>query len=211
MFSVIIPMAGSGSRSKLNINKALWMLDGKPLFMHSVDKFKMLECEIVLVCQKDEISEIKKYTNAKVVVGGDTRAESVYNGLKAASYDKILVHDACRPFVSIDMIKKSLEALDNNKCAYVGIKCVDTIRNINGGVVDRNNLIMVQTPQALYKTDLIKAIEMARKDNIILTDDISYLEKYLNYKPTFIEGSRLNYKLTTPEDFKMAEQLGGII
>ena len=55
MFIVIIPMAGSGSRSKLNINKSLWMLDGKPLFMHSVDKFKMLECEIILVLMRKKI------------------------------------------------------------------------------------------------------------------------------------------------------------
>lgn len=210
MFSVIIPMAGCGVRSGLKMNKALWELNGKPLFMHSVDMFKKYDCEIILVCSKSDIKEVREYTDLKIVLGGSSRAESVYNGISNASNSLCLIHDAARPFLDDDMITSILDAMKDNKCAYVGIEAIDTIRNINGGVVDRNNLVLVQTPQALYKEDYIKAYEMSLEDNSLLTDDISYLERYLGYKPKLIKGNRFNMKLTTPEDFKLAEIVGGI-
>lgn len=210
MFSVIIPMAGCGSRSGLKENKALWLLNGKPLFMHSVDMFKKYDCEIILVCSSSDIEEVKKHTDLKVVLGGASRAESVYNGIKNAKNSLCLIHDAARPFITDSMIINTLDVMKEARCAYVGIKAVDTIRNTNGGVIDRTNLCIVQTPQALFKDDYIKAYKMALDNKDILTDDISYLEKYLGYKPEVVLGSRLNFKLTTPEDFKLAEIVGGI-
>ena len=99
-----------------------------------------------------------------------------------------------------------LKALDSTRCAYVGIKVVDTIRDECSHVIDRNNLIVVQTPQGLYRNDYLEAYEKYLGD-MKLTDDISYLEAYFNYKPEVVLGSRLNFKITTPEDVKMAEWL----
>lgn len=208
MFSVIIPMAGCGQRSKLNMNKALWPLNSKPLFLYSYELFKKYDAEIILVCNKNDIDEVKKIVpEAKIVLGGDSRAESVYNGILEATNDICLIHDAARPFITKKVVDNVLKDIKNNSCVYVGMSCVDTVRDKRGGTVDRNNLVLVQTPQAGYKKDFIKAFEKAKKDNITLTDDISYLEKYLGYKPTLVEGNRLNYKLTTPDDFKLAESL----
>lgn len=210
MFSVVIPMAGSGSRSGLNVNKALYMFNGKPLFMYAVDVFKKYNAEIILVCRPSEMDEIKEFISSdiKITLGGDTRGESVYNGIKEASKDIVLIHDAARPFIKENIIDDILNKLEDNKCAYVGIKCKDTVRE-NGIIINRDNLVLAQTPQAGYKKDFIYALECAKKDNVTLTDDISYLEKYLGYKPALVIGSELNFKVTTPDDIKIASALLG--
>ncbi len=206
MFSVIIPMAGSGVRTGLQVNKALYKIDEKPIFMFAFETFKKFDCEIILVCKEEDLSEVKKYAKgAKVIIGGSSRSKSVLNGIKAATNDLILIHDAARPFVTEDIINNTLASMQNNKCAYVGVKVVDTIRDVDGNVLDRDRLISVQTPQAGFKDDFIKAFELAGNDN--LTDDVMYLSKYLGYKPVLVEGSRLNFKITTFDDILMAKSL----
>lgn len=212
MFSAIIVMAGTGTRSGLKMNKALWELKGKPLFMYSYNMFKNYDAEIILVCAENDIPYIKSLNlDAKIVVGGEVRAESVYNGVMESCNRLCIIQDAARPFITKNMIDDSIEAMKNSKCAYVGISMIDTVRDKNSGVIDRSNLVVVQTPQSLYKDDYIKAYNMSKSDNISLTDDISYLEKYLNYKPTIIKGSRYNIKLTNPEDFKIAEYMEDLL
>ena len=99
LFSVIIPMAGSGSRAKTSMNKALVMINGKPLFMYAYELFKQFDCEIILVCKEDEIPIVKKYVDNNVIfaLGGNTRASSVYNGLLKANYEYVLIPDARFP------------------------------------------------------------------------------------------------------------------
>ncbi len=212
MFSAIIVMAGSGSRSGLLKNKALFELKGKPLFMYSYDMFKNYDAELILVCAEDDIPYVKSLSlEAKIVKGGKTRAESVYNGVMASSNELCLIQDAARPFITKRMIDDSLEAMNGSKCAYVGIPMIDTVRDKNSGVIDRSNLVVVQTPQSLYKKDYIKAYNMATSDNKLLTDDISYLEVYLGYKPAIVKGSRYNIKFTNPEDFKIKEYVEDLL
>lgn len=204
-------MAGNGSRSGLTINKALSPLNGKPLFMYSVDIFKKYRCEIILVCKKEEMNEVKMLipSNVKLVEGGSTRAMSVYNGINKASNDLILIHDAARPFIETSIIDDLLKTMETSKCAYVGIKCKDTARFMDKGVINREHIILAQTPQAGYKNDFIDAMNEAFNDQVILTDDISYLEKYKNYKPTVVNGNELNFKVTTPSDIKIAKAILG--
>ncbi len=207
MFSAVILLAGSGRRSGLSINKTLYKLNNKPMFMYSYQKFKSMGAEVILVVSKEDYETIKEYNlDCKIIIGGSTRAESSYNGVKIASNDIVLIHDAARPFFKTSMAYELLKALDSTRCAYVGIKVVDTIRDECSHVIDRNNLIVVQTPQGLYRNDYLEAYEKYLGD-MKLTDDISYLEAYFNYKPEVVLGSRLNFKITTPEDVKMAECL----
>ncbi len=207
MFSAVILLAGSGRRSRLNINKTLYNLNGKPMFMYSYEKFKNMGAEVILVVSEADYEEVKSYNlDCKIVLGGKIRAESSYNGVKIASNDLVLIHDAARPFFKTSTAKEMLRVMESAKCAYAGIKVVDTIRNVNASVVDRNNLMVVQTPQALYKKDYIEAY-LNYNGNKELTDDISYLEAYFNYKPEVVLGSRFNFKITTPEDIKIAECL----
>ncbi len=208
MFSVVIVMAGSGSRAKLSMNKALAIIEGRPLFMYSYLLFKRLNAEIVLVAKEDEIEEIKKYVDKDTIitVGGATRAKSVYNGLLQCTNQKVLVHDAARPFIEDNMVNQVVSALDKNKAAYVGIKVKDTIRDITiNEVIKRDNLIAAQTPQAAYLDDLKGAYEVAFKMGYEATDDISVLEKFTNIKAKLIEGNDINFKITTPYDVELAK------
>lgn len=206
MFSVIIPMAGSGNRAGLSVNKAFYKINNKPLFMYAYEMFMQFDCEIILVCKDGEEKYAKKFApDATIVLGGRTRAESVFRGLLACNFDKVIIHDAARPFLTKDMILNTLNALDNNKCAYVGINSRDTIRNNKQEILNRDDIIIVQTPQAGYRSDFLKAFELGKSDS--LTDDISYLQKYLAYKPVVIPGSSLNFKVTTPDDIVLANAI----
>lgn len=208
MFSVVIVMAGKGSRAKLSVNKALAMVEGRPLFMYSYMQFKKVGAQIVLVAKEDEIEEIKKYVDEDTIitVGGSTRAKSVYNGLLMCTNEKVLVHDAARPFIEEEIINKVVDALDKNKAAYVGVKVKDTIRDITiNEVIKRDDLIAAQTPQAAYLEDLKGAYEVAFKMGYEPTDDISVLEKYTNIKAKLIEGNEVNFKITTPYDVELAK------
>lgn len=206
MFSVVIPMAGSGIRTGLNVNKALYKLNGKPIFMFSYETFKKFDCEIILVCREEDVREVKKYAkDAEIVIGASTRAKSVYNGVMAASNDLVLIHDAARPFITEEIINNVLEKMNDSKALYVGIKAVDTVRDLDNNVLDRNSLIMVQTPQALYKNDYVEAFN-ALKDKT-LTDDVEYVSKHFGYKIDVVEGTSLNFKITTYDDILLAQAL----
>ncbi len=204
MFSAVILLAGSGRRSLLSINKTLYKLGDKPMFMYSYEKFKSMGAEVILVVSESDYEEVKSYNlDAKITIGGASRAESSYNGVKEAYNDLVLIHDAARPFFNVSIINEMLKVMENAKCAYTGIKVVDTIRDTSKSVIDRDRLMIVQTPQALYKNDYLEAYKNYNGDKI-LTDDISYLEEYFKYKPEVVLGSRFNFKITTPEDIKLA-------
>ena len=117
MNSGIILMAGQGNRSTLEYNKTLYEYMGKPLFMYSVDAFlkNSLIDEIVLVINPLDEQTIKKYLqdeNIKLVYGGLTRNESLKNALKEVNSEKIIVHDAARPFIEVDDITRMIKALE---------------------------------------------------------------------------------------------------
>lgn len=208
MYSVIIPMAGSGSRAKTKENKALTLINNKPMFLYSYELFKSYGFEVVLVCKEDEIPTIKGYVgeDAIIAIGGATRANSVYNGLLKCSNEYVMIHDAARPFISKDIIDNIIEVMKNNKACYVGIPVKDTIRDKESNIViDRNKLMAAQTPQVCRVDDLIKAYETGFKENIEFTDDIMALEKYSDIKASVVMGNDKNYKVTTPFDLKLAE------
>ncbi|MGM9972374.1 MAG: 2-C-methyl-D-erythritol 4-phosphate cytidylyltransferase [Anaeroplasmataceae bacterium] len=207
MFSVIIPMAGSGQRAKTKINKALTLINDKPMFLYSYELFKSYGFEIVLVCKEAEIPEIKKYVSEDTVfaIGGETRAHSVYNGLLKCSNECVMIHDAARPFISKDIIDNIIEVMKNARAAYVGIKARDTLRDVKNKVlINREDVIIAQTPQVVYKNDLINAYLKGFKDGYMFTDDISAIEKYCDIVPAIVEGNDFNFKVTTPYDIKLA-------
>lgn len=208
MFSVIIPMAGSGSRCKTSINKALTLIDNKPMFMYSYELFKSYGFEIILVCQDKEVDLVKSYVSSDtiVVVGSDTRGKSVYNGILAASSEYVIIHDAARPLISKNIVDKLLESIKTNEASYVALKVSDTIRDIkNKKTLNRDDLVLAQTPQVIKKDILISAYNKSFNDNIVLTDDIALIEKYSDIIPTVIIGEDTNFKVTTPLDLKYAE------
>ncbi|WP_025162203.1 2-C-methyl-D-erythritol 4-phosphate cytidylyltransferase [Paraclostridium bifermentans] len=222
MNGVVIVAAGTGSRMKKDINKQFIKLKNKEIVAHTIEKFYNSENidDIVVVIREDEeeyfnknIKEKYGFTNIKVAHGGNERQDSVFNGIKMLKKecDVVLIHDGARPFVTDDIIKRSINKANEHNAIVVGVKVKDTIKVVsdNGNIVDtpnRSYLWAVQTPQ-VFKYDIItKAYEDAYNNNYYGTDDAMLVER-TGYNVKMIEGSYNNIKITTQEDLEFGEQI----
>lgn len=208
MNSGIILMAGRGNRSALEYNKTLYEYMGKPLFMYSVDAFlkNSLIDEIVLVINPLDEQTIKKYLqdeNIKIVYGGLTRNESLKNALKEVNSEKIIVHDAARPFIEVDDITRMIKALEEYDLATYYHRVVDTIKE---GIktLNRDNLKAVTTPQGFTK----KCIEEILNNQKDVYDELQIFEDS-DVKIAFLEETHNNKKFTYKEDFEEPKYLIG--
>ncbi len=213
-YSAIILSAGKGVRTGLEMNKNLFIINGKTVLEYSINFFKKDPncCDIILVVSKDDISEVSsKFIDegVSIILGGETRQESTFNALGIALYDDVLIHDAARPFISRRSISNICTKLSEYSSITLGVKVKDTIQIVEGNRVvktlDRNSLIQVQTPQAFNKSLLLKAHKLAIKDGFIGTDDTILMDKYLGINAFVVEGDYRNIKLTTKEDIKLLE------
>ena len=199
MISVVILCAGSSTRFNGEKNKVLLSLGDKPVFMHSVDKFKKYSDDIIVVSNEKDIKEILNYYN-NVVLGGNTRQGSVYQGVQKCKYEKVLIHDGARPFVSEEEIKTLISS--NSDCAYLGIDLVNSIKlKRNNQNVDRADFVEALTPQKVRKSDYLKAYEESSK---VFTDDVSLINEVLKKEITLVKGSKNNFKITTQDDYELA-------
>ena len=216
-FPVIIVAAGSASRMK-GIDKLSAEIKGMPVLARTISVFDSCDSisEIIIVTRTDKVSEYEDYKakfgfskEYSVVIGGESREDSVLNGINALkeNYDKVLIHDAARPLISQDVIRSVCEALVSNDSVSCGVKVKDTIKTINEDMMvvntlNRNALISIQTPQGV-SVSLFK--ESASKNTLSqFTDDTSVVEA-LGAKTRIVEGDYRNIKITTPEDLKLAE------
>lgn len=215
---VIIVAAGNSSRMK-GINKQFLEIGSVPVIAKTLLAFEKSDAvkNIILVSKEEDIFALQliaeKYSISKlsdIVCGGKTRQESVLNGLLKLDKEdeKVLIHDGARPFISQDIIKSVVLALNDFSAVTCAVKIKDTVKEIdeNGLVIKtlkRDNLISVQTPQGLNVSDYKKAIEEAG-DVSAFTDDTSIMEA-AGYKVKTVEGSYKNIKITTPEDIALAE------
>ncbi len=211
MFSVVIVMAGSGTRLKENMNKALVKLNNKPIYMYSVEKFRKYDCEIILVVNSSDYDYVLNNSKDELVVlGSDTRGKSVYNGLKLAKYNKVLIHDAARVFTSDKILDEIICNIDSYDALYVATSLKDTIKTKSESKsLNREDYLLAQTPQA-FTTKLIKqSYEKALDDNLVFTDDISVYKEYNNSSVKVVEGDDYNFKITTPFDLQISKMLVG--
>lgn len=219
--SAIIVAAGKGKRMGEGYNKQYILLAGKPIVARTIEVFENVGSidEIVLVVGKGEIDLarkdiIHKYNFKKVVKiieGGTERQDSVYNGLKAidVNCNIVLIHDGARPFITGNIIEKSIKAAKDAGACVVAVRVKDTIKVVNKNMEvdytpDRDILWAVQTPQAFEHKLLLEAYKKLRADNIKVTDDAMLVEK-LGHIVKIIEGSYENIKITTPEDLILGE------
>ncbi len=198
MQTLILLMAGSGSRVGLDINKMMYKIDGKRLYQYVLDRFLKYDLDIILVTSNRDYETVKQEvpSNVKVILGGNTRNESVQNALNLVKTDRVLIHDGARVLVDDTIIEKCLES--NSDAYYVCTPLKDTIRTIDDITLDRNNLVVVQTPQG-GKTDLFR-----QGNKYSTTDDISGLKDF-DIKIEKILGNDYNFKVTTKFDLKMVE------
>jgi 2-C-methyl-D-erythritol 4-phosphate cytidylyltransferase len=212
--TAIIVAAGTGSRFKSDTPKQFLDLAGKPVIVRTLERFQHAESidSIVLVLSGDRIDESDFAFSklVKVVAGGATRAESVLNGLNAAAdADIVAVHDGARPLVTTDEIDRTVAKAKEMGAACLVAPVTDTIKSIRGneisGTLDRNKLRRALTPQAFKIEVLRRAFEMGEADEDA-TDECFLVEK-LGHPIAFVEGSARNFKITNPDDLRLAEMI----
>lgn len=218
----IITAAGKGARMGSKIHKPYLILANRPILAHTIAPFEQsrLITSIIIVtgkgledfCLKDIITKYKFKKVYKIVCGGKERQDSVMSGIMAAGdgWDVVAVHDAVRPFVTIEMIESTVAAAKKKGAATLAVPVKDTIKQVASGFVkktlQREKLWAIQTPQAFRFDILKKAHERALKQGFIGTDD-SILVERLGRKVAVVKGSYDNIKITTPEDLVLGEAI----
>lgn len=225
--TAIVLAAGNGSRMQSSQKKQYMEIYGRPVLWYSLNAFEKSPVdEIILVTGKDDIAYcrteiVERYgfkKVAEIVAGGAERYESVYNGLKVAGGDIVLIHDGARPMITPEIINRNIEGVKNHKACVTGVPVKDTIKIVeNHQVVEtpkRDALWITQTPQS-FETLLIKeAYKKMMRENegnaddekcIGVTDDAMVVEQYTDTKVCFVMGDYKNIKITTPEDLQIAE------
>ena len=216
----IIPAAGRGKRIGASVPKQFLEIQGKSLLHHTLTVFascKLIDY-VVLVMPRADVDEMgKDWLNKyeivrKVVVGGEQRQDSVYNGFSSLEEgtDIVVVHDGVRPFTTPQMITATVEGAQQHGAAITAIPVSDTLKQALGGfvkqTVSRDGLWRIQTPQAFRYTLLQQAFKKAKKDSYYGTDEGSLVE-YLGERVKIVPGSELNIKITRKEDLVLGESL----
>lgn len=216
--TAVIVAAGTASRMQ-GTDKIMTLLDGEPVISRTVRSFQ--ECaaikQIVIVTRADLVAEIRTLCQENgfskviaVVTGGENRQESVALGLAHVpeATTHAAVHDGARPLVSGTVIEAAVNKAVQTGAAAPAVPVKDTVKVAKGGLVmetpDRSALFAVQTPQ-VFDVDLLRgAINNARENGLVLTDDCSAVEK-LGMRVHLVQGSEENIKITTPLDLWVAE------
>jgi 2-C-methyl-D-erythritol 4-phosphate cytidylyltransferase len=203
-------LVAAGSSRRMGFDKILTPLAGEPLVRHTVRAFELCADvrEIVVVCAREREASIREaLADAKKVVafvsGGETRQESVTNGLAALAPDAefVAVHDAARPLVTPDLISRCLAAAAE--------PVTDTLQRADDAgccaeVVNREGLWRMQTPQIFRAGDLRRAMDAALAAGVSVTDETSALRR-LGGHVFLVENADWNFKVTYPRDVALAE------
>jgi 2-C-methyl-D-erythritol 4-phosphate cytidylyltransferase len=208
----IVPAAGSGSRLARGVPKALVTLAGRPLLARTLETTREVPFERVVVAgPPDRLEEIRPLLAAseRIVKGGPSRAESVrlaFEALAPRPGDVVCVHDAARPFVTADEMRRVMAAAEKDGAAIAAMPIVDTVKRVKDGWIegtaDRAELWAAATPQAFREDVLRRALTAA--PTVEATDEASLCER-LGIRVAVVAVSRLAFKITTPEDLRLAD------
>lgn len=215
----IIVAGGLGTRLKTIRPKPLVMLNGKPLLAYSADvfeKFPSVDSIIIVTHEYHvlDVEDVVRHYNfqkvERVVIGGETRSASVYNGLRETGdkTDIVVIHDGARPLINARTIQKAIEQCKVHGAAVVGVKVKSTIKRVDPldlfvrETLNRGELWEIQTPQVFNRELLLKAYAQKGAENP--TDDAGLVER-LGISVKVIEGDYENIKITTNEDLVLAE------
>ena len=213
--SMILLSGGIGQRMKLNIPKQFLHIAGKPMIVHVLERVDKVDeiGEIIIPTPANFIETTEEIIRThrlekpiKVVSGGKTRQESTYIGLKHCQYDRVLIHEAVRPFVKREEFLALIHNGDRN--AIFGLDIPFTV--LQGGefitgILQRDQLINIQLPQIFDRQLLLEAHQMAEEENAEFTEDASLLFYYKNTPIRVLRGTEYNIKITKPIDRKLAE------
>ena len=217
--SAIIAAGGQGSRFGADRPKQLLAIGGRPILQHAFDALvgSPLITDVVVAVPADIAVDPPAYlrTPAKptvVVEGGSRRQDSVARAFARipTTADVVLIHDAARPFVSRDLVARTVEAAIAHGAAIAALQATDTVKRGNAGRVivgtlSRDEVFLAQTPQAFRIGILRDALALARA-NADATDE-AMLAEQAGHHVHLVEGDPRNLKITTPADLEIARQL----
>lgn len=213
----IVVAGGRGTRIQSVLPKQFIDLQGRPVLMHTLDAFYRYSnsIRIVLVLPEDDFDTWEVLCSQHdykrpylLQKGGDTRFQSVRNGLELLEGEGLVaIHDGVRPLVSEDIIAASFRLAAVHKSAVAAVRLKESIRITNQDstrAADRSQFRLIQTPQTFDLAMIKKAYQIREEPS--LTDDASVAEK-TGHTISLFEGSYENIKITTPEDLIIAEAL----
>ncbi|NLF82401.1 MAG: 2-C-methyl-D-erythritol 4-phosphate cytidylyltransferase [Candidatus Gastranaerophilales bacterium] len=221
--SAIIPAAGSGTRYSKVKNKLFEELQGIPVIIHTLRVVSAVkEIDNIVICASqniigeltDLIAQYQVEKVKKVILGGETRQQSVFNGLTelgnsdSGMPDYVLIHDGARPLITPAIIQEAIQLAMDKGAVIVAVPTKDTIKRVipeTGEIietVDRRELWNVQTPQVFRYREIMDVHQMFREES--MTDDAALMEK-AGYKVFVSMGSYKNIKITTEEDILVAK------
>lgn len=214
----VVPAGGVGRRMGGRRPKQYLTLAGAPIIVHTLRALARGVDGIVVAVPADRIEATRRLVARHrvprvldVVAGGAERQESVCLGIAAlpAETEWVVVHDAVRPFVPVDLIARVLAAAREQGAATCGLAVRETVKRVADarvtGTVEREGLWLTQTPQAFRRALLWEAHDKARRDGFLGTDDASLVER-LGADVAMVAGFHKNLKITTPDDLAIARQ-----
>lgn len=211
--TAIILVAGNSTRYGKNRNKNFEIIGGKTVLSYSLEAFdKNLYVDNIVVAIKEcDFKEVRNIIDRQhltksvdIIIGGNSRKQSVYNCIKAINSDIVIIHDGARPLIKQDYITNCILNMKEFKGVTIGVKSKDTIKiaddnNIVLNTTNRNNTWIIQTPQCFERT-ILKEMHERYLDDV--TDDCSLLERG-GYQVKIIAGSYSNIKITTAGDLEI--------
>lgn len=215
-YFLIIPAAGSGTRFGRSYPKQFYKIKGKEILAYTLENFVNISDieKVVISTHKNYFERIKGIVNqirlkkeVELVEGGQLRQDSVYNAfcqLEAVPDDRVIIHDAVRPFVPSDLLQRLMQVSRHYDCVVPGVPVSDTLKKINRHsfvekTLPRDFIRAIQTPQIFSYGILSKSFRYLRKRPFVATDEANIVEK-IGGKVMVIEGCLQNIKITTKQD-----------
>jgi len=225
-FGVILPAAGSSTRmTGFQKKKPFLDLKGRPVWVRTAEHFLSRNdvCQTIIAVSPDDLEWFREtyranlaFMDIQVVAGGASRAESVRNAIQQLGPDVqyIAVHDAARPLLATRWIDEIFAAAEQHKAAIPGLRISSTVKRVAASgriteTVDRTGLVQAQTPQVFERGVLEKAFAICR--NLAGATDEASMVETAGHPVQVIDGWPMNIKITTAEDFRLAELFVGAL
>jgi len=223
--AAIVPAAGLGTRMGAETPKQFLELDGMPLILFTlrrlaasaaITEFFISTRAEDIVSLQDTVAKAGLGRPARVVHGGDTRQQSVANALAQvdSTTEIVLVHDAVRPFVTLEQIERVIVEARTRGAAILGIPAIDTVKEVKRAslpqdvalitsTIPRERIVLAQTPQAFQYALIRDAFRSGQKDGVTASDEAGLVER-LGHDVYVVQGSDRNLKITRPADMELA-------
>ena len=212
MIGLVLAAAGTGSRFGSDTPKQFIPFEGKPLYLHALERFSSFFEVAVLVLPEgwkerveNQVRSLSYRDRLFLEIGGPRRQDSVYQGLNRLGEDieMVLVHDAARPFTSSELIAAVIEQTRQHQACVPVVPVADTLKQVSDGrivrTLDRKGLSLVQTPQGFEINLLKRAFQQAIQDGFYGTDEATLVER-LGSPVHVVAGERSNLKVTCKGD-----------